>query len=232
LKYTDQKVILISGATSGIGQACMERLRADGHRVVGFGRSGGDDPDIHTLDVRDCEAIQEMVAGVKERHGRIDALINAAGTLLMERTHKTSPADAAQQVDVLFNGVFNLTRAVLPVMTKQKSGTIINLGSVVGRRPAPGMAVYGAMKAAVEHFTTSVAAEYAAKGVRAVCVSCGPIRTGLMDPLMFDMLEKKVPLGRVGTPEEVSALVAYLLSDEAGFITGTTINIDGGMGLA
>jgi NAD(P)-dependent dehydrogenase (short-subunit alcohol dehydrogenase family) len=235
-----QKVILISGATSGIGRACLERLHAGGYQVVGVGRSAEKaaalagafaGAEVRALDVGDTGSVQALVAETLAAHGRIDGLVNAAGTLLMERTHKTSATDAAQQVEVLFQGVFNFCQAVLPAMIKQKDGLIINLGSVVGARPAPGMSVYGAMKAAVQHFTTSLAAEYAGKGVRAVCVSCGPVQTGLMDPLMFEVLARKVPLGRIGTPEEVAGLVAYLLSDEARFMTGNTITMDGGMSL-
>jgi 3-oxoacyl-[acyl-carrier protein] reductase len=114
---------------------------------------------------------------------------------------------------------------------KQRSGLVINFGSISGRRAAPQMAIYGAVKAAVRHLTTSLAAEYAARGIRFLCIDPGPIQTDLLDPLMFAMLEKKVPLGRLGQPEEVAALVRYLFTDEARFMTGSSLTIDGGTAL-
>ncbi len=240
------KVIVVSGATSGIGLACLRELAEAGHTVVGFGRSGdkvagllpelvashgADRVQLSALDIRDTAEVANFISSVVQTKGRIDGLINAAGLLELERSHKVSDAGFVEQVDVLFKGTFMLTREVIRPMMKAKDGLVVNIGSVSGQRPAPGMAVYGAAKAAVQHLTSSLAAEYAAKGIRFLCVSPGPVQTGLMDPLMFEMLAKKVPLQRLGRPEEVAALIGFLFTEKATFMTGSTIAVDGGTAL-
>ena len=237
------RVIVISGATSGIGLACLHTLAAAGATVVGFGRSeskvqnlriglqeeyGAERVSLSALDILDTAALENFVARVVQDHQRIDGVINAAGVLEMSKTHKVSAESFTAQSGVLFQGTFQLTQFVLAPMLKQKSGLVINLGSVSGNRAAPGMAVYGAAKAAVQHLTTSLAAEYAAKGIRFLCVNPGPVETALMEPLMFEMLAKSVPLQRVGQPEEVAGLIRFLFSDDARFMTGSTITMDGG----
>jgi 3-oxoacyl-[acyl-carrier protein] reductase len=233
------KVIIVSGATSGIGLACARSLVAAGHRVHGFGRSAqkvaaakeATGAAITALDIRDEEACRALVDGVLENEGRIDGLINAAGFLEMERSHKISSESLDTQLDVLFKAPFRLTQLVLPAMRKQGAGLVLNIGSVSGRRPAPGHAIYGAAKAALEHLTRSLAAEYAPKGVRFLCLSPGPVETNLLDDLSLKMLARKVPLGRLGRPEEVAALAAFLFSGQADFMTGTSLAIDGGAAL-
>jgi NAD(P)-dependent dehydrogenase (short-subunit alcohol dehydrogenase family) len=238
--------MIVSGATGGIGQACVRTMAAAGWVVAGFGRSGekaaeleqqlqaehgSDSIRLAAVDIRDSAAVADFVAGVKAESGRIDGLVNAAGLLHMQKSHKVGDGELAEQWEVLFGGTFTLTRQVLPIMIGQKDGLVVNIGSVTGTRPAPGMAVYGAAKAAVQHLTASLAAEYAAKGVRFLCLNPGPVRTGLMEPLLFDLLAKKTPLQRVGEPQEVADLVRFLFSDEARFMTGSTITLDGGAAL-
>lgn len=236
---TTDKVIIVSGATSGIGKACAQALVQAGHKVRGFGRStekmeaacADTGARISALDIRDAAACEALVAEVLDEHGRIDGLINAAGFLEMERTHKVSAESLDAQLDVLFKGAFRLTQLVLPAMRKQGGGLVLNIGSVSGRRPAPGHAVYGAAKAALEHLTRSLAAEYAPKGVRFLSISPGPVATDLLDDLSLQMLGRKVPLGRLGRPEEVASLAVFLYSGQADFMTGTSLAIDGGAGL-
>jgi NAD(P)-dependent dehydrogenase (short-subunit alcohol dehydrogenase family) len=232
----DRKVIIVSGATSGIGLTCASTLAAAGHCVHGFGRDPGRTPEtdgvtLHQLDIRDRDGVTGLVARIAEQEGRIDGVVNAAGLLVMDRAHKVKVEDYDRQMDVMVKGAFGLIQAVLPVMTGQKAGLVVNIGSVTGTRAAPGMSVYGAAKAALQHLTTSLAAEYAAKGVRFMCVNPGPVETELMEPLMYEMLAKKVPLGRVARADEVAAAVKYLFADEAAFMTGSTLTIDGGAAL-
>lgn len=241
----DSKVIIVSGATSGIGLATLNVLAAAGHRVVGFGRSEekvaallpelqatyGELVELQVLDVRQLNEIKCLVDKVIDAQGRIDGLVNAAGLLQIEKSHKVSLESFERQFDSMVKGSFFLTQSVLPQMLKQKDGLVINLGSVSGLRASPQMAVYGAAKAAIQHLTTSLAAEYANKGIRFLCVNPGPVRTELMDPLMFDMLERKLPLQRVGKPEEVAEMIRYLFTEAASFMTGSSITIDGGAAL-
>ncbi len=235
----DGKIIIVTGATSGIGKACAQALVKAGATVCGFGRSAEKaavaeqetGAQIRGLDVCDADGCAAFVADVLAEHGRIDGLVNAAGLLEMERTHKVSPESLDLQLDVLFKGAFRMTQLVLPAMRRQGAGLVVNIGSVSGRRPAPGHAVYGAAKAALEHLTTSLAAEYAAKGVRFLCVSPGPVQTDLLDRVSMEMLGKKVPLGRLGQAAEVAALVTFLYSGQTNFMTGSSLAIDGGAGL-
>lgn len=242
----DGKVIIVSGATSGIGLATLKALAGVGHRVVGFGRSadkvavlrsqlqsafGADQVDLLSLDVRDLNAVKSLAETVVERFGVIDGLVNAAGLMRIEKSHKTSEESFDLQFDTLVKGTYFAIQAVMPYFLKQKDGLVVNLGSVSGLRAAPQMAVYGAAKAAVQHLTISLAAEYAAKGIRFLCINPGPVKTSLLDPLMFAMLEKKVPLQRLGEPEEVAALIRFLFTDDARFMTGSSVNIDGGAAL-
>jgi len=238
--------MIISGATGGIGAACVRTMAAAGWTVAGCGRSaekaaeleqqlqtefGPDRIRMTAVDIRNAQAVAAFVSGVEAGFGHIDGLVNAAGLLHTQKSHKVTDGELAEQWEVLFAGTFTLTRQVLPVMIGQKDGLVVNIGSVTGTRPAPGMAVYGAAKAAVQHLTTSLAAEYAAKGIRFLCLNPGPVRTGLMEPLMFDLLARKTPLQRVGQPQEVADLVRFLFSDEARFMTGSTITLDGGAAL-
>lgn len=241
-----EPVVLISGATSGIGLATLKALAEAGYRVVGFGRSadkvatllpalqdahGVDRVDLHVQDVRDADGLRTLVDAVAARYGRLDGLVNAAGLMHIEKTHKVTEESFDLQLDTLLKGSFFAIRATLPHLLKAGTGLVVNLGSASGQRAAPQMAVYGAAKAAVQHLTTSLAAEYAPRGIRFLCVNPGPVRTELLDPLMFAMLEKKIPLQRLGEAEEVAGLIRFLFSDAARFMTGSIIAIDGGAAL-
>ena len=237
--------IIVTGATSGIGRATVIQLLHAGHNVVATGRRAERLEQLYlsqeesnrsrllTLQKDLCEegAPAKIAKACLEHFGCIDGLVNAAGLLEIERSHRVSQQSYQQQVNTLFGGTFLMIQAVLPQMQKQKNGLVVNLGSISGQRAAPQMVLYGACKAAVEHMTRSLAAEYAAKGIRFLCIAPGPVRSELMDPMMFAMLEKKIPLQRLGEPEEIAAWIQLLFSDNANFMTGSTITVDGGAGL-
>jgi 3-oxoacyl-[acyl-carrier protein] reductase/meso-butanediol dehydrogenase/(S,S)-butanediol dehydrogenase/diacetyl reductase len=240
------KTVIVTGVTSGIGLATAGLLAQSGYRVVGVGRSpekvatlspdlqgryGKNAIDLQVLDVRDTAAVKTFVANTLAQHGKVDALVNAAGVLKFENTHEVSEESFDAQFDTLFKGPFFLTMAVLPSMMAAGGGTIINIASVVAEKASPKMAVYAAAKAALVNLTKSLALEYADKKIRALCVSPGAVQTGLMDKIMFAMIQKRTPMKRLAQAAEIAALVHYLLSEEASFMTGSTITIDGGAAL-
>lgn len=241
-----QRVVIVTGATSGIGLATAQLLAESGYTVEGVGRSAekvaalyplfrqeldGDKLGLRPLDVRDVAATRAFVDEVVKKHGRIDALINAAGLLKFEETHAVSEDCFDLQFDTLFRGVFFLTTAVLPHMIRAGGGVIVNIGSVAGERASPKMAVYAAAKAALVNFTKTLALEYADRNIRALCINAGGVQTKLMDKVMFAMIQKKTPLKRLAQPRELAVLVRYLLSEDATYFTGSTVTIDGGSGL-
>jgi NAD(P)-dependent dehydrogenase (short-subunit alcohol dehydrogenase family) len=234
------KTVVITGVTSGIGKATAERLIQAGHRVIGLARSkekldvlAAEHPDKlipFVCDVRDLAAVKETVASIVA-NGPVDVLVNNAGLLKFSATHELPDADLAAQIETILLGTIYVTRALLPTFLAQGRGLVVNLGSVSGQKASPKMAAYGAAKAGVENFTKSIALEYADKGIRAVTIAPGTVETALMDKMMFAMIGKKVPMKRIGQPREVAALIEFLMSDDAGYITGASVVVDGGVSL-
>ena len=235
------KTVVVTGVTSGIGKAVAERLIGKGHRVVGLARSkdkldalAGEHADKLiplVCDVRDAARVKEVVQELLAKVGTVDALVNNAGLLKFSATHDLADADLLAQVETILLGTIYMTRALLPTFIAQQRGLVVNLGSVSGQKASPKMAAYGAAKAGVENFTKSIALEYADKNIRAITICPGTIETGLMDKMMFAMIGKKVPMKRIGQPKEVAGLVEFLLSDDAAYMTGSSIVVDGGVGL-
>ena len=235
------KTVVVTGVTSGIGKAIAERLLAGGHRVVGLARSkekldalAADHPEKllpYVCDVRDAARVKEVVQAIVAKVGTVDALVNNAGLLKFSATHDVSDADLLAQVETILLGTIYMTRALLPTFIAQQRGLVVNLGSVSGQKASPKMAAYGAAKAGVENFTKSIALEYADKNIRAITICPGTIETGLMDKMMFAMIGKKVPMKRIGQPKEIAGLVEFLLSEDAAYMTGSSVVVDGGVGL-
>jgi len=176
------------------------------------------------------DAIRKFVDAVVTRRHKIDALVNAAGILRFQKTHEVTEESAAEQFDVLFKGAFFLTTSVIARMLGA-GGMIVNIGSASAERASPKMAVYAAAKAALVNFTKTVALEYADKQIRAICINPGAVETSLMNKVMFAMIQKRTPLKRLAQPREIASLVRYVLSEEASYITGSAIAIDGGSAL-
>jgi 3-oxoacyl-[acyl-carrier protein] reductase len=169
---------------------------------------------------------------VKEAFGRIDVLVNNAGMSIDQLITFAKPSDFDQILDVNLKSVFNLTKSVSKHMIKQKSGRIINLTSVVGHTGNAGQSMYAASKGAITAFTKSIAADLAGFGILANCVAPGFIKTDMTDALPNEAKEAilgKVPLKRLGSPDEVAACVCFLASDGASYITGSTLHVNGGM---
>ena len=243
-----KKVAVVTGGSRGIGRAIIMALAEPGLTVVfnhfdppeetaadetiAMARDKGCDIEGMRLDVADYEAVQEFFAGVVDRHGRVAILVNNAGitrdTLLMRM--KEVDWDAVLAVNL--KSVFNCTQAVARHMTKQRYGRIVNIASVVGAMGNAGQANYAASKAGIMGFTKSVARELASRNVTVNAVAPGFIETEMTAQLPEKAKEAflaQIPLGRAGQPEDVAQVVKFLISEEASYITGQVIHLNGGM---
>ncbi|MEU0465333.1 SDR family oxidoreductase [Amycolatopsis sp. NPDC006131] len=237
------KVAVVTGGGSGIGEAAARRLLAEGASVVIAGRSEkrlreaartmpADRVLVHVADVSvraDCDAV---VAAALDRFGRIDTLVNAAGMNLVGSVPATSDEDWRACMGADLDGVFFMIRAALPALTASK-GSIVNVGSVSSLGGGWSHAAYCAAKAAVANLTRAVACDHGADGVRANVVCPGLTVTDMVSEIMADeaLLGKaweRIPLRRAGQVDEVAAAIAFLASDEAAFITGASLAVDGG----
>jgi len=246
------RAALVTGASSGIGRATAQALGREGARVVCAGRradrlsatveivrAAGGEAIAASGDVRDEAVCARCVAAARDTFGGLDLLVNAAGVIGAGTLADTAPAEWDRIMDSNLRSVYLLTRAATPELIRTK-GAIVNISSVAGPRPYPGIAAYCVSKAAVDQLTRCAALELAPHGVRVNAVNPGVVVTELHTvtnavPDYAAFLERSKgthPIGRVGQPEEVAALVLFLLGSEAGWITGATMSIDGGRALA
>lgn len=234
------KVVLITGATGGIGGAIAKNMKQAGAKVVVSGRniakleSEFDDSYIKIpADLAEEGAAVELVMNTIEQAGKIDIVINNAGitkdTLIMRMTD--------EQFDDVINtnlrSCFKMCRAVIMPMMKQRFGRIINMASIIGVIGGPGQANYAASKGGMIAMTKSIAAEVGSRGITANCIAPGFIKTPMTD-VLSDELKKtylaQIPAGRFGEPEDIANACVFLASDEASYINGQTLHINGGMG--
>ena len=213
---------VVTGGSRGIGAAIAERLRADGWNVTGLGSKD--------CDVRDTAAVDAAFTRVEEETGKpILVLVNNAGITRDGLALRMSDDDWTQVLDTNLTGAFHCTRRVLSPMMRNRFGRVVNLSSVIGARIGnPGQANYAASKAGLIGFTKTIAREMARKGITCNAVTPGLIATDMTKDL-DDGLLSAVPAGRVGTPEEVAHAVAFLASEEAAYVNGTTLTVDGAM---
>jgi 3-oxoacyl-[acyl-carrier protein] reductase len=241
------KVALVTGAGGGIGRAVAELLAARGAAVAihyGTNREGaeaagkaiGDRAACFQADVTVSEQVQQLVRQVDARFGPIDILVNNAGDLIERRTlAEMSEALFRQVMDVNVTSTFLSCQAVAPSMIARQTGAIVNMSSLAAHNGGgPGAFAYAAAKAAIIAMTKALAKELAPSGIRVNCVSPGLIgktrfHGRFTKPEAFDAMAKTVPLGRAGTPDDVARVVAFLASDEAAYLAGETIEINGGM---
>ena len=246
MRLTD-KVAIITGSAQGIGLATALRFAAEGARVVvsdigqqrvdqavaAIAAQGGQAIGA-VVDVTDRLAIDAMVAKVKATWGRIDVLINNAGITKDARLAKMSSAQFDAVIAVNLKGVFECTQAVAEIMTAQGSGSIVNASSVVGLYGNFGQTNYAATKAGVIGFTKTWARELGPKGVRVNAVCPGFVLTPILDTVPDAVKQKmieKVPLGRLGRPEEIAAVYAFLASDDSSYMNGAVLEVSGGIQL-
>ena len=242
------KVVVVTGASSDIGISIVRRFTEEGAKVILIGRkldvlenarSSIDNKDAATsmqCDIIDESQVNQTVAQILNKYGSIDILVNNAGAINEPiHFHEMQDSEIKKLIDVNMYGVFKMTKAVLPSMRENKNGCIVNIGSISSERAIPRvhLAVYSATKAAISMFTKSIAVEYARSNIRCNCVNPGIINSGMIKPYLDDpearkILEDRLPLNRVGEPVDVANAVLYLASDEANWITGTILNVDGG----
>jgi NAD(P)-dependent dehydrogenase (short-subunit alcohol dehydrogenase family) len=245
-RYTG-KVALVTGAATGIGKAIALRLVEEGAKVVltdlreaelrAVAETIGGGTAVAVPGNVTVEAdIQAALAAALQTFGRLDVLVNNAAFTLRATLADCSPADWDREIEVTLRAPFLFTQAVLPTMVKQRKGAIVNIGSVGGMLYT-GNPAYGAAKAGLLNLTQATATEYGRYGIRANLVSPGTVPTEAptwvirrqKDPAIFEKLARWYPIGRVGRPDDIAAAVAYLASDEAGFVTGANLVVDGGL---
>lgn len=245
-KQFSGKVALVTGATSGIGQACATAFAQAGAKVVCVGRKAGELKEIEETigaevltieaDLAETQAAERVVARALEVFGGIDVLVNAAGHISNGTIENTSLTAWDDMMNVNVRAPFQLMQQALPSLIERR-GNIVNVSSVTGLRAFPGVLAYCVSKAALDQLTRCASLELAAKGVRVNAVNPGVVvtqihkRGGMNDEAYAAFLEHSKtthPLGRTGRPEEIAELVLFLASDKASWITGATYSIDGG----
>ena len=236
------KVALVTGASRGIGARIAERLAADGLFVVGTAttdagaaaiaeRLGGRGQGAQ-LDIADEQSVETLVEHLADSSGMPSVLVNNAGVTRDNLLLRMSAADWQAVVDTNLTGMYRITRPLLRNMIRARWGRIISLSSVVARMGNPGQANYVASKAAVEGFTRALALEVGSRGVTANAVAPGFIEsdmTAALNEQQTTRMLERIPLGRVGSGQEVADAVAFLASDRAGYITGETLHVNGGL---
>jgi 2-hydroxycyclohexanecarboxyl-CoA dehydrogenase len=230
------KTALVTGGASGIGLAIADRLRADGYHVATLDLTKSDTDFSYAADVTDRAGVDDALTAVRAALGPITILVNAAGLTSFRKFSNITSDEWARVVDVNLNGVFHVTQAVLPDMLEAGWGRIVNISSSSTHSGSPFQAAYVAAKSAVNGLTKTLALEYGPQGITANVVPPGSIDTpmlrkaeaqGLLGGTVED-IAAKIPVRRIGIPEDIAATCAFLISEEAGYITGQIVGVNGG----
>lgn len=238
------KVVIVTGAGSGIGAATAKRFAAEGAAVVLAGRTrdklertAADIPEerrlVRATDVSKLDEVQGLVADALARFGRIDVLINNAGVAPEGKITEASVEDWRDVMGTDLDGVFFCCRAAMPELIRTK-GCVVNVSSVSGLGGDWSLSFYNAAKGAVTNFTRALAMDHARDGVRVNAVCPSLTRTGLTedmyaDPALMQKFAERIPMGRGAEPEDIAAVIAFLASDDARFVTGVNLPVDGGL---
>ncbi len=231
------RMVLVTGGGRGIGLACARALAAQGHRVaVTFSSTPVDEPGILavTCDVTDPSQVESALSEVEEQVGAVEVLVANAGITRDGLLVRMSEDDFAAVIDTNLTATWRLAKRVVPKMMKARWGRIVVVSSVGAYIGAPGQANYAASKAGLIGLTRSIAREYGPRGITANVVAPGPIATDMLATMPEDRraaLGAQVPVGRIGTPDEVAAAVSFLASEAAAYITGAVLPVDGGIGM-
>jgi 3-oxoacyl-[acyl-carrier protein] reductase len=244
-KNLDKQIAIVTGASRGIGRAIAMELARQGATVIGTATSESGAAAISeafnaagvsgrgaVLDVNDAAAAEALIDGTVKEFGTLSVLVNNAGITQDQLAMRMKDDDWDAVIDTNLKSVFRLSRAVLRPMMKAKGGRIINITSVVGSAGNPGQINYAAAKAGVAGMTRALAREIGSRGITVNCVAPGFIDTDMTRTLPEEQqtaLKTQIPLGRLGSPEDIAHAVAFLASPQAGYITGTTMHVNGGM---
>jgi 3-oxoacyl-[acyl-carrier protein] reductase len=244
LNELKNKKIFVTGGSRGIGAGIVKILAQKGAQVA-FTYSSREDAAQEVLkslpgeghfflpmDIKDETSIQKAVETVLEKFSEVDGVVNNAGITKDTLLLRMKADDFDQVINTNLRGTFLVTKAFLKSMLKARRGSIVNITSVIGQTGNPGQANYAASKAGTEAFARSTAAEVASRGIRVNCVAPGFIATEMTHILSEDVKNQilhKIPLGRIAEPDEVAYAVAFLLGDESKYITGQTLNVNGGL---
>jgi len=241
------KVVVVTGAGRGMGQAMAERLTVEGARVAVTDIDGDaalaaakalDGAAGFRLDITDAPEVTTRVAEIIAALGPIDALVNNAGWDKLSPFLDTDEDLWDRIIDINLRGPIRMTKAVLPGMVERGGGRIVNISSDAGRVGSTGEAVYSACKAGIIGFTKTIAREMARHGITVNAVCPGPTDTPLLQGMVGDheklieSLKRGIPLGRLGQPDDIAGAVAFIVSDDASFITGQTLSVSGGLTMA
>jgi len=237
-----EKVYVIFGGTGGIGSHVVRRLAGDGAKVVVAARTRDrlddlsaavDGIETHRVDGTDIGAVDDFVAEIRSRHGRLDGIVNCVGSILLKAAHQTSEEDWRTTLAANLDSAFAVVRAGAKAM-RRDGGAIVLMSSAAARVGMPSHEAIAAAKAGVIGLGRSAAASYAANGIRVNIVAPGlvdtPMAAGITgNPLMLKASEAMHPLGRIGRPEEVAEVIAWLVAGDSAWVTGQVIGVDGGL---
>lgn len=238
-----RKIVLVTGASRGIGRAIAQRFADEGHFVIGTATSEKGAEAIEeylsesggigrVLDVCDDEAIEKLFEEIDSVYGGVNILVNNAGITKDGLLMRMKGEDWVDVIETNLTSIYRTSRRAIRSMMKARFGRIINITSVVGQMGNAGQANYAASKAGVEGFTRALAREIGSRGVTVNCVAPGFVETDMteeLDERLINSMLDAVPLGRMAQPEEIAAAVTFLASDEASYITGEVLAVNGGM---
>lgn len=241
----EKKIAIVTGASRGIGRATAVELAKTGYYVVinynqseaaaaetlAQVQSAGQAGEIRKFDVANAEEVKDALAKIVEEHKRIDVLVNNAGVTRDGLFMMMGEEEWHSVINTTLNGFYNVTKPVLREMVRKKRGAIVSVSSIAAMLPNRGQANYAAAKAGVNAASSSLAKEVARFGIRVNVVAPGPVETDMLNSMPMDvsLIKAMIPMARVGKPEEIAQVIRFLCSDDASFITGQVISINGGM---